>query len=129
MDTKEVSVYKQVIDIIRAKPNLEALFFKIAQEYPEAIIHAYAILKPTSKEVLEAKTMRIYKDELGGGKIKAIKYLRGELEIGLKEAKEYVERLLILDDIRVADIMSEGGEDEEFVEGVMGEDGVMIYDE
>jgi ribosomal protein L7/L12 len=90
----EVSVYKEVIEIIRLKPDLEALFFEIAKQYPEAIISCFKTMsRPVRGKALDKELLLIH-DREDGGKIRAIKYFRDVTGCGLREAKDYVESLI-----------------------------------
>ena len=95
------TIYKQVIDIIRRKPDLEELFYEIAKEFPEAIITASASVSFREEEKpmelpFDSEVLRIAKDS----KIKAIKLVRGETKMGLKEAKDFVENLMRVEKLR-----------------------------
>jgi hypothetical protein len=112
MSEKRTNPYHKVIEILTSGPiNYQGMVHMLAKHFPAVFVkvvgmldHSSRIIKhesyevdttaPWYKEAREIAT-RPYTDGIRSGKIGAIKLVREKTGMGLKEAKDFVEKYLI----------------------------------
>jgi hypothetical protein len=89
-----VGIVNKVLDIL-LDPNTDfkAIVYQLARQDPEALIRL------TGKNDLMFPELRMYCES--GQKIPAIKYVRSVAKMGLKDAKEFVEDYIAMNNIQV----------------------------
>jgi len=78
------SYYKTVLDIITDDPDWKAIVIKIAKEDPKLMCEALGIIP------WEQTATALVKSQ---GLVAAIKYIRAETHMGLKEAKDHADEI------------------------------------
>lgn len=88
-------IYKDAIEIVAGGFDATALVRQIAKDSPGALVKAARVLGFTSVS-LEARVRAMLKDDDGQGTsafVEAIKLVRAERNLPLKEAKDFVDAL------------------------------------
>jgi ribosomal protein L7/L12 len=88
--------HRDAIEVLAAPIDRDALVRQIAKYNPSVLVKAARTLgwSDSSLEARVRKILRDYANSTGiSGKIEAIKLVRAERNLGLKEAKDFVEAL------------------------------------
>lgn len=86
----QIESYKHVLDIIANMPIDNSLLLQIAKDNPSAVVNAHKALHGKGEPAYYKEVIEYLHD---GHKISAIKMVHEQTGMGLKEAKEEVERI------------------------------------